>query len=68
MEAKMKAYSVFSKVFVIICIIGILLVVFNYFTGSINSKLTAGASVICLNSFIIALYAANKYPKFKKNK
>lgn len=64
----MKIYSIFSKVGVIICIIGILLVVLNWFTGFINSRMTSGASVICLSSFIITLSYIVNNPANKKNK
>lgn len=64
----MKIHSIFSKIGVIICIIGILLVVLNWFTGFINSRMTAGASVICLSSFIIVLSYIVNNPANKKNK
>ena len=40
--------------FIIICICGIISTVINIFTGFINTKITAGGSVICIMGFIIA--------------
>jgi uncharacterized membrane protein YkgB len=68
MEAKMKTYSILSKIGISLCIVGILVVVMNWFTGFINSKMTAGASVICLSSLIIALSAIINIDNLKKNK
>lgn len=57
MEANMKIRTILSKVGLIICIVGISLVILNWFTGYINSKMTAGASMICITSLIIVLFS-----------
>lgn len=64
----MRLYTVLSKTGITLCIIGILLVIINWFTGFINSTMTAGASAICLTSFIIALYAIINASNRKRNK
>lgn len=63
----MKICTILSKVGIITCIVGISLVMLNWFTGYINSKMAAGASIICITSLIIVLFSIiNNYPK--KNK
>jgi len=53
----MRNYTELTKFGILVCIVAILLVMINWFTGFINSNMTAGASAVCLSSFIIALYA-----------
>lgn len=65
---KMKVYKALSRFGIILCIVGILLVIINYFTGFINSTMTAGASAICLSSFIITLSTIINGSNRKKNK
>lgn len=65
---KMEVYTVLARAGIILCIVGILLVVINYFNGFINSTMTAGASAICLSSFIIALCTIINASNRKKNK
>lgn len=64
----MKSYSILSKIIISACVEGIVLLVVNCFTGFINSTMTAGASVICLSSLIIALFAIINSENSKKNK
>lgn len=53
---KMKNHSVLSKIGVAVCVIEMILVFFNLFTGLINPKMTFGASIICISSLIIVIY------------
>ena len=64
----MKVYTAFLRVWIILCIVGILLTIINYFTGFINSTMTAGASVICLGILISILSITIIEYNLKKNK
>ncbi len=52
----MKKALIFTRTGMFLCILGILLVVINYFTDFINAKLTMGASLIVVIALLIALY------------
>ena len=65
---RVKNYSVLSKVILIFCICGIIATVINIFTGFINTKITAGGSVICIMGFIIAGNAMITLEEKKKSK
>lgn len=64
----MKVYTALLRVGIVLSIVGILLTVINYFTGFINSTMTAGASIICLNLSIIVLITLINDFKREKNK
>ena len=64
----MKVYTALLRVGIILCIAGILLTAINYFTGFINSTMTAGASTVCLSLFIIVLIILINDSNRKKNK
>lgn len=51
----MKKYSTVVSIGILLCVIGIVLVLVNWFTKVINPTMTMGASAICLLGFIMAL-------------
>lgn len=64
----MKNHSVLSKIGIAVCIIEMILIFLNLFTGLINPKMTFGASIICISSLIIVIYYLVIGSNSKKNK
>lgn len=61
----MKLYI--SKIVYTACLIIILLIIINFFTGIINEKITAGASVISLLLMILVMKVTSQ-SKLEKTK
>ncbi len=49
--------SIFLKTLIIICILGILITLFNLFTGIINTKTSLATTLIIISSLITAIIA-----------
>lgn len=52
----MKKALIFTRTGMFLCILGILLVVINYFTDFITANLNTSASLIVVIALLIALY------------
>lgn len=64
---QMKRYSRWAKVLSLICIVTMMAVIINWFTGFINSKITAGGSIICIIALTCVLLTINNTSSFKKD-
>ncbi len=60
----MKEYHIISIIVFLLCVIGIILTIINWFTGFINTKImTNGGTVICLMGFSIGMISTIRLEK-----
>lgn len=52
----MKTAFIFLHAGTLICVVGIVFLIFNWITGFINSSMTTGASAITICALVIALF------------
>ena len=64
----MKLYPIISKLIFSLSLIGIVLLIVNYFTGIINTRMTGGATIISLSTMIIAMIVTSRPARQKVEK